>query len=165
MTKRNRTIKGTIPNKKLNIPYKNTIVKELLKELVIVSKLGLPVTMIYLTEVGMAMIATIASGQYSSEDLAAVGLSNILYLTAMTFFLMTLSAVVPITSQLDGAGRKHEIGVLGRQGIILALCFSERNQSIHFSMMFHYVVHAFWILQVGKIKRNYANCLFHINIP
>ena len=100
MTKRNRTIKGTIPNEKLNIHYKNTIVKELLKELVIVSKLGLPVTMIYLTEVGMAMIATVASGQYSSEDLAALGLSNILYLTAMTFFLMTLSAVVPITSQL-----------------------------------------------------------------
>ena len=124
MTKRNRTIKVTILNKKLNIHYENTIVKELLKELVIVSKLGLPVTMIYLTEVGMAMIATVASGQYSSEDLAAVGLSNILYLTAMTFFLMTLSAVVPITSQLDGAGRKQEIGVLGRQGIILALCFS-----------------------------------------
>ena len=124
MTKRNRTIKVTILNKKLNIHYENTIVKELLKELVIVSKLGLPVTMIYLTEVGMAMIATIASGQYSSEDLAAVGLSNILYLTAMTFFLMTLSAVVPITSQLDGAGRKQEIGVLGRQGILLALCFS-----------------------------------------
>ena len=94
------------------------------KELVIVSKLGLPVTLIYLTDVGMAMIATIASGQYSAVDQAAVGLSNTLYLTALTFFLMALSAIVPITSQLDGANRKKEIGAVGRQGILIALCFS-----------------------------------------
>jgi len=94
------------------------------KELVIVSKLGLPVTLIYLTDVGMAMIATIAAGQYSAVDQAAVGLSNTLYLTTLTFFLMALSAVVPITSQLDGANRKKEIGAVGRQGILIALSFS-----------------------------------------
>ena len=94
------------------------------KELVIVSKLGLPVTLIYLTDVGMAMIATIAAGQYSAVDQAAVGLSNTLYLTTLTFFLMALSAVVPITSQLDGANRKKEIGAVGRQGILIAFSFS-----------------------------------------
>ena len=96
----------------------------LYKELLIISKLGLPVILIYLTDVGMAMIATITSGQYSAVDQAAVGLSNTLYLTALTFFLMALSAVVPITSQLDGACRKKEIGIVGRQGILIALCFS-----------------------------------------
>ena len=50
----------------------------LYKELLIISKLGLPVILIYLTDVGMAMIATITSGQYSAVDQAAVGLSNIL---------------------------------------------------------------------------------------
>ena len=96
----------------------------LYKELAIISKLGFPVILIYLTDVGMAMIATIASGQYSAVDQAAVGLSNTFYLTALTFFLMALSAVVPITSQLDGAGRRKEIGIVGRQGILIALCFS-----------------------------------------
>ena len=67
--------------------------QEIFRELLIVSKLGLPVTLIYLTDVGMAPIATIPSGQYSSAALAAVGLSNILYLTALTFFMMALYAL------------------------------------------------------------------------
>ena len=98
--------------------------KQLLPELLIISKLGLPVTLIYLTDVGMATISTIASGQYSATALAAVGLSNILYLTALIFFMMTLSGIIPIASQLDGASRKIEIGILGRQGVLVAIIFS-----------------------------------------
>ena len=98
--------------------------KEIFRELLIVSKLGLPVTLIYLTDVGMATIATIASGQYSSAALASVGLSNILYLTALTFFIMALSGIIPITSQLDGANKRTQIGVLARQGLIIAIIFS-----------------------------------------
>ena len=81
-------------------------------------------TLIYLTDVGMATIATIASGQYSSAALAAVGLSNILYLTALTFFIMALSGIIPITSQLDGANKRTQIGVLARQGLVIAIIFS-----------------------------------------
>ena len=98
--------------------------KQLLPELLIISKLGLPVTLIYLTDVGMATISTIASGQYSAAALAAVGLSNILYLTALIFFMMTLSGIIPIASQLDGASKKIEIGILGRQGVLAAIIFS-----------------------------------------
>ena len=98
--------------------------KEIFRELVIVSKLGLPVTLIYVTDVGMATIATIASGQYSSAALAAVGLSNILYLTALIFFMMALSGIIPITSQLDGANKRTQIGILARQGLVIAIIFS-----------------------------------------
>ena len=59
----NRTVEVIIPRKKTL--GDETIIKmqEIFRELFIVSKLGLPVTLIYLTDVGMATIATIASGQ------------------------------------------------------------------------------------------------------
>ena len=70
---------------------------------------------------GMGFLDTAMAGRYSATDLAGVALGgNILWPIFMLTAGITM-ALTPITAQLRGANRVHEIGALVRQGIWIAL--------------------------------------------
>ena len=69
----------------------------------------------------MGFLDTAMAGHYSATDLAGVALGgNILWPIFMLTAGVTM-ALTPITAQLRGADRVHEIGALVRQGIWIAL--------------------------------------------
>ena len=73
---------------------------------------------------GMGFIDTAMAGHYSATDLAGVALGgNILWPIFMLTAGITM-ALTPITAQLRGANRVHEIGAVVRQGIWIALAAS-----------------------------------------
>src|SRR5690349_20737933 len=61
------------------------------------------------------------AGHHGTRTLAAVAVGAALYALPMMLPMGTLMALPPTISQLDGAGRRAEIGPLFRQGLWLAL--------------------------------------------
>ncbi len=61
------------------------------------------------------------AGHHGTRTLAAVAVGAALYALPMMLPMGTLMALPPAISQLDGAGRRAEIGPLFRQGLWLAL--------------------------------------------
>ncbi len=61
------------------------------------------------------------AGHHSTNALAAVAVGTALFWLPMMAPMGTLMALPPAVSQLDGAGRRAEIGPLFRQGLWLAL--------------------------------------------
>ncbi len=82
---------------------------------------------ILITQVGynaMGLFDTIMSGQYATDDLAAVAIGSNLWMPIFVAINGILLAITPIISQLVGAGKKDDIASTVMQALYLALCIS-----------------------------------------
>lgn len=83
--------------------------------------LALPLVLGQLSSVLMNVVDSALAGRLGARVLAAVGVGNALWATVLLSLVGILLAVAPSVSQLDGAGRRSEIGPLFRQVLWLAL--------------------------------------------
>lgn len=69
----------------------------------------------------VGVVDTVVAGHHSTATLAAVAVGAALFWLPMMLPMGTLMALPPSVSELDGAGRRAEIGPLWRQSLWLAL--------------------------------------------
>ena len=69
----------------------------------------------------VGFVDTVVAGHHGTETLAAVAVGAALFWLPMMLPMGTLMALPPSVSQLDGAGRRGEVGALFRQALWLAL--------------------------------------------
>ena len=69
----------------------------------------------------VGFVDTVVAGHHGTDTLAAVAVGAALFWLPMMVPMGTLMALPPSVSQLDGAGRRGEIGALFRQALWLAL--------------------------------------------
>jgi MATE family, multidrug efflux pump len=68
----------------------------------------------------IGFVDSVIAGHHSTATLAAVAVGTALFWLPMMIPMGTLMSLPPAVSELDGAGRRHEIGALFRQGLWLA---------------------------------------------
>lgn len=79
--------------------------------------LALPMMLAQIAAVGVSVVDTIMAGAAGKEDLAAVALGSSVFSTVFITFLGIMTALNPLIAQMHGAGKTHEVGEMGRQGI------------------------------------------------
>ena len=92
-----------------------------LAELTATVRLALPLILAQLAAVGSNVIDALLAGHYSAHVLGAVAVGTSVWSLALVSGIGVMMAVPPSVAQLDGAGRRHEIGALLRQALMLAL--------------------------------------------
>ena len=97
-----------------NAPVRRKLILE-------ICELAWPVLIAQLAVMAYAVIDTIMTGRYGTEDLAAVGIGASIYFSVFVGLMGILLAVSPTVAQLRGAGRHAEIGEQVRQAMWLAL--------------------------------------------
>lgn len=85
------------------------------------SKLAAPLVAGHLSTGLIGFIDSAIAGQHGTTTLAAVSIGTALFWLPMMVPMGTLMSLPPSVSQLDGAGRRDEIGALFRQALWLAL--------------------------------------------
>jgi multidrug resistance protein, MATE family len=90
-------------------------------EMAATAVLALPLVLGQLASVGMTVIDTLLAGRHHPITLAAVGVGSAVWSLVILILIGVLMAVPPSVSQLNGAGRRHEIGPVFRQALWLAL--------------------------------------------
>jgi MATE family multidrug resistance protein len=68
----------------------------------------------------IGLVDSVIAGHHGTATLASVAVGTALFWLPMMIPMGTLMSLPPAVSQLDGAGRRHEIGALFRQGLWLA---------------------------------------------
>ncbi|MDB6163403.1 MAG: multidrug transporter MatE [Xanthomonadaceae bacterium] len=68
----------------------------------------------------IGFVDSVIAGHHGTRTLASVAVGTALFWLPMMVPMGTLMALPPAVSQLDGAGRRHEIGALFRQALWLA---------------------------------------------
>ncbi len=68
----------------------------------------------------MNVIDTALAGHLGTDVLAAVAMGTQAWVLALLILIGTLLAITPAVAQLDGAGRRDEVGAVFRQGLWLA---------------------------------------------
>jgi MATE family multidrug resistance protein len=86
--------------------------------------LAWPVFVAQIAVMAYAVIDTMMTGRYGTDDLAAVGIGASIYFSVFVGLMGVLLAVSPIVAQLRGAGRHAEIGEQVRQALWLVLALS-----------------------------------------
>lgn len=94
------------------------------RELTVLARLGAPVVLAQMAQMGMGVIDTIMAGRVSPEDVAGVALGGNVIWPTMILLMGVLMALTPTISRLHGAGRTAETGEVVRQGLWLALLCS-----------------------------------------
>ncbi len=97
---------------------------QLRAEAKVLARLGAPLIVSQLSQVGMGFTDTIMAGRLSALDLAAVALGSSLFMPVYLACVGVLLALSPSTAQLVGAAAQEEIGPLFRQGLWLALALA-----------------------------------------
>ena len=88
-------------------------------------KLGAPLTLVYACDIGMHTVAMMVAGSFSTEELAAFGFATTLLISTVIALFALLSAIIPITANLKGAGDlASELPSLLRSSLVLALLLS-----------------------------------------
>lgn len=89
-------------------------------------ELASPVMIGLVASFGMNFIDTVMAGRLPQKDiaLAALATGGAVWSAMLMFTIGILMALQPIVAQLDGAGRKAEAGVVGRQALWLAVAMS-----------------------------------------
>ena len=72
----------------------------------------------------IGFVDAVLAGRHSANTLASVAVGAAIWSVAIMVLIGILLALPPSVSQLDGAGRRREIGPLFRQGVWLALALS-----------------------------------------
>lgn len=83
--------------------------------------LGGPILIAQLAQMANGVIDTVMAGNASAEDLAGVAIGSSLWSPLFLLFMGLLSAMQPIISGHNGAGRQHRIMPVTWQGIYIAL--------------------------------------------
>ena len=91
------------------------------RELRATALLSAPLVVGQLSSMGMNVIDTVLAGRHGTETLAAIGIGAPAWSVVILLCIGVLMAVPPSVAQLDGAGRRGEIGALFRQALWLAL--------------------------------------------
>ena len=83
--------------------------------------LALPLALGQLAAMLMSVVDSILAGQHSLQSLAAVTVGSSIWTVALLICVGVLMAIPPSVAQLNGAGRRREIGPLWRQAVWIAL--------------------------------------------
>jgi hypothetical protein len=83
-------------------------------------RLGWPVLVAQLAVMANAVVDTLFAGRYGTHDLAAVGIGASVYGAVAVTLAGVLFGLLPIVAQLEGAGRRSEVGEQVRQAAWLA---------------------------------------------
>lgn len=84
-------------------------------------RLALPLIAAQLAAVGTNLVDAMLAGHHSAHVLGAVAVGASIWSLALFCGMGVMMAVPPSVSQLDGAGRRRDVGVLFRQALWLAL--------------------------------------------
>ncbi|HEY9112738.1 MAG TPA: MATE family efflux transporter, partial [Rhodanobacteraceae bacterium] len=87
-------------------------------------KLALPLIAGQLSAVGMGAVDVALAGHYNAHTLAAVAVGANVWVLGLVSAVGVMMALSPSVAQLDGAGRRGEIGPLFRQALWLAAALS-----------------------------------------
>lgn len=105
--------------------------------------LAAPLVLGQLSSVAMNVVDTLLAGRHSPLTLAAVAVGSALWSVVILVLIGVLMAVPPFVAQLNGAGRRAEIGAIFRQALWLALLLG-------IPLMFG-VRHLDWLLEAARI--------------
>lgn len=83
--------------------------------------LAAPLVLGHLSTGLIGFVDSVIAGHHGTDTLAAVAVGTALFWLPMMVPMGTLMALPPAVSQLDGAGRRHEIGALFRQALWLSV--------------------------------------------
>jgi MATE family multidrug resistance protein len=98
-----------------------TRVARLLREMRVSFALALPLVVGQASSMGMNIVDTVLAGRHGPVTLAAVGVGSAIWSVVILVSIGVLMAVPPTVAQLNGAGRRSEIGPVFRQALWLAL--------------------------------------------
>lgn len=87
-------------------------------------KLALPLILIQLCQASLGLINTLVAGQYSYQDLAAVGLGSSIWTPVFILFTGILYVLVPKISMLEKNKDDSKMNALFKQGKYIALILS-----------------------------------------
>ena len=88
-------------------------------------KLAAPLAFVNACNIGTFSVAVVVAGSFSVQELAALGFTMTLIVTTVVFLFMLLSAIIPITANLKGAGNlPSELHSLLRSALVIASIFS-----------------------------------------
>ncbi len=125
--------------------------------------LGAPILVAQLAQMANGVIDTVMAGNASADDLAGVAIGGSLWSPLFLLFMGILSAMQPIISGHNGAGRRHRIMPVTWQGIYIAL-----GASVLMIIPLNHVAPVLNILQMGEhttgITQGYLRA-FSFGIP
>ena len=84
-------------------------------------RLALPLVLAQLAAVGTNVVDALLSGHFSAHVLGAVAVGTSVWSLAIVSGIGLMMAVPPSIAQLDGAGRRAEVGAVFRQALWLAV--------------------------------------------
>lgn len=88
-------------------------------------KLAAPLAFVNLCDIGMFTVAMMVAGSFSVQELAAFGFTMTLLVSSVVALFTLLSAIIPITANLKGAGElSSELPSLLRSALVTALILS-----------------------------------------
>ncbi len=93
----------------------------LLHEMRATVRLALPLMLAQLAAIGNSVIDTVLAGHVSAHVLGAVAVGTNIWSLVIVSGIGMMMAVPPSVAQLDGAGRRHEVGAVFRQALWLAV--------------------------------------------
>jgi MATE family multidrug resistance protein len=101
--------------------HNETRAARLRREMRVSFALALPLVLSQISSMAMNIVDTVLAGRYGPVTLAAVGVGSAVWSVVILVNIGVLMAVPPTVSQLNGAGRRAEIGAVFRQALWLAL--------------------------------------------
>jgi MATE family multidrug resistance protein len=100
--------------------HKESRVARCLREMRVSFVLALPLALGQLAAMLMSVVDSILAGQHGLQTLAAVTVGSSIWTVALLICVGVLMAIPPSVAQLNGAGRRREIGPLWRQAAWIA---------------------------------------------
>ncbi len=94
--------------------------QRLLQETRVSFKLALPIALGQLASMAMSVVDTLLAGRHGATTLAAVAVGSAIWSLALLICVGIMMAIPPTVAQLDGAGRRGEVGPVWRQALWLA---------------------------------------------
>ena len=101
--------------------HSETRMARLLREMRVSFVLALPLVLGQASSMAMNIVDTLLAGRHGPVTLAAVGVGSAVWSVVILVSIGVLMAVPPTVAQLNGAGRRAEIGPIFRQALWLAL--------------------------------------------
>ncbi len=94
------------------------------REIVRTLVLAAPLIIGQVTAFGMNFVDTVMAGRIGTVDLGAIAVGSAVWAAGYLFVIGVLLAVSATVSQLDGAGRQHQVGEFTRQALWLCLALA-----------------------------------------
>lgn len=102
-------------------PMADSSIHKIRSEAVTAIRLAIPLILGQVASVAMSFVDTLMAGRLGAAALAAVAVGGALWAGVILFILGTLMSVPSFVSNLDGAGRRRDVGALVHQAIWVAL--------------------------------------------